>query len=257
MPFIHPTAVVSSDAQIADDVEIGPFSVVETDVIIGEGTKIYNNVTVKSGARIGKKNTIYQGAVISAVPQDLKFAGEYTEAILGDENIVREYVTISRGTSQNGKTVIGNRCMFMAYSHAAHDCIIGNDCIFANSVALAGHVEMEDFVRIGGLVGIHQFVKIGAYTMIGAHSMVVKDVLPYGLFSGNPMQFEGLNTVGLKRAGFSNETIENIKLVFKYIYNSGLNVSQAVEKIKSELNQTEEIIHILSFIDKSTRGITK
>jgi UDP-N-acetylglucosamine acyltransferase len=145
----------------------------------------------------------------------------------------------------------------MAYSHAAHDCAIGNGCIFANSVALAGHVEIEDFVRLGGLVGVHQFVKIGTHAMIGAHSMVVKDVLPFGLFSGNPMKNEGMNIIGLKRAGFTDDTLEILKQTFKLLYHSGLNVSQAVEKIKSNMKQTDEIKHILKFIENSTRGITK
>ncbi len=257
MPLIHPTAIVSHDAEIASDVEVGPFSIIESKVTIGEGTKIYNNVTIKSGARIGKNNTIFQGAVIAALPQDLKFSGEYTEAVIGDGNTIRECVTIGRSTSPDNKTLIGNECLFMAYSHAAHDCVIGSNCIFANSVALAGHVEIEDFVRLGGLVGVHQFVKIGAYAMIGAHSMVVKDVLPYGLFSGNPMKYEGMNIVGLRRAGFSDGTLEILKQTFKLLYHSGLNVSQAVEKIKNNIILTDEIKHILKFIDNSTRGISK
>ncbi len=257
MPSIHPTAIVSPDAEIASDVEVGPFTIIESKVTIGKGTKIYNNVTIKSGARIGKNNVIFQGAIIAALPQDLKFSGEYTEAVIGDGNIIRECVTISRSTSPDHKTLIGNECLFMAYSHAAHDCLIGNGCIFANSVALAGHVEIEDFVRLGGLVGVHQFVKIGAYAMIGAHSMVVKDVLPFGLFSGNPMKNEGMNITGLKRAGFTDDTFEILKQAFKLLYHSGLNVSQAVEKIKSNMNQTDEIKHILKFIENSTRGITK
>ena len=250
MPEIHSTAIISSKAEIASDVEIGAFSIVESGVIIGEGTKIFNNVTINTGARIGKNNKIYQGSVISAHPQDLKYAGEPTEIIIGDRNVIRECVTISRATAEVGKSFIGDNCLFMAYSHAGHDCLIGSNCILANSVAIAGHVEIEDNVRLGGLVGIHQFVKIGAYTMVGAHSMVVKDILPYGLFSGNPLEYEGLNVIGLKRAGFTDETIETVKKAYKLIYNSGLNVSQAVKKIKSELAQTD-------FIEKSNRGISK
>ncbi|OGU71408.1 MAG: acyl-[acyl-carrier-protein]--UDP-N-acetylglucosamine O-acyltransferase [Ignavibacteria bacterium RBG_16_34_14] len=257
MPEIHSTAIISSKAEIASDVEIGAFSIVESGVIIGEGTKIFNNVTINTGARIGKNNKIYQGSVISAHPQDLKYAGEPTEIIIGDRNVIRECVTISRATAEVGKSFIGDNCLFMAYSHAGHDCLIGSNCILANSVAIAGHVEIEDNVRLGGLVGIHQFVKIGAYTMVGAHSMVVKDILPYGLFSGNPLEYEGLNVIGLKRAGFTDETIETVKKAYKLIYNSGLNVSQAVKKIKSELAQTDEIKHILHFIEKSNRGISK
>jgi UDP-N-acetylglucosamine acyltransferase len=257
MPRIHPTAIVSPKAEIAQDVEIGAFTIIESDVVIDEGTKIYNNVTIDSGARIGKNNKIYQGAVISAMPQDLKYAGEATEVILGDNNVIRECVTISRATAEVGKSFIGSNCLFMAYSHAGHDCLIGSNCIFANSVAIAGHVEIESNVRLGGLVGVHQFVKIGAFTMIGAHSMVVKDVLPYGLFSGNPLKYEGLNVVGLRRSGFTDETMETIKKAYKMLYNSGLNVSQAVEKIKSGIQQIEEIKHLIKFIEKSDRGISK
>jgi len=257
MPEIHSTSVVDPKAEIASDVVIGPFTVIEYDVVIGEGTKIYNNVTINKGARIGKNNTIYPGSVISAPPQDLKYADEPTEIYIGDRNVIRESVTISRATAEVGKSFIGDNCLFMAYSHAGHDCLIGSNCIFANSVAIAGHVEIENNVRLGGLVGIHQFVKIGAYSMIGAHSMVVKDVLPYGLFSGNPLEYEGMNIIGLRRSGFTDDIIETIKKAYKLIYKSGLNVSQAVEKIKSEINQTEEIKHILQFIEKSTRGISK
>lgn len=257
MSEIHPTAIINPEAKIGKGVEIGPFAVIESDVVIGEGTKVFSNVTIKSGARLGKRNTVYQGSVIAAVPQDLKFKGEYTELFIGDENIIREFVTISRGTAEKYKTVIGNGSLFMANSHVGHDCIIGNHCIFANSVALAGHVETEDFVRIGGLVGVHQFVKIGTYAMIGAHAMVVKDVAPYGLYSGNPMTYEGLNIIGLKRAGFSDEKIESLKKVFRLIYNSGFNVSQAIKKIEKEIDQVEEIKHLIKFIRESTRGITK
>lgn len=257
MAEIHPTAIVSSKAEIADDVIVGPFSLIEPDVLIDEGTIIHNNVTISNGARIGKKNIIYQGAVISAVPQDLKYAGEKTEILIGDKNVIRECVTISRATDESHKAIIGDNCLFMAYSHAGHDCLIGSNCIFANSVAIAGHVEIENNVILGGLVGVHQFVKIGAYTMVGAHSMVVKDVIPFGLFSGNPLEFEGLNIIGLRRSGFSDEKIEIIKKVYKLLYKSGLNVSQAVEKIKKDLEQTSDVKHILKFIERSTRGISK
>lgn len=257
MTKIHPAAIINPRAELAEDVEIGPFTIIESDVVIDKGTKIYNNVTIKEGTRLGKNNTIHQGSVISAIPQDLKFAGEYTEVFIGNENTIREFVTISRGTAEKNKTVIGNNCLFMANSHTGHDCIISNHCILANSVALAGHVEVEDYARIGGLVGVHQFVKIGAYAMIGAHSMVVKDILPYGLYSGNPLKYEGLNTIGLRRAGFTDERIDTIKKAYKFIYNSGLNVSQAIDKIKSGIEQTDEIKHLIKFISKSDRGITK
>jgi UDP-N-acetylglucosamine acyltransferase len=257
MSKLHPTAVIDDKASIADNVEIGPFCYIESDVSIGRGTRIMNNVTILAGTRLGEENLIFPGAVIGAIPQDLKFAGEDTEVIMGSRNRIREFVTINRGTIATGKTEIGNANLFMAYSHAAHDCVIGNNCILANSVALGGHVTLEDYVIIGGLSGVHQFVKIGMHTMIGASSMVVKDVVPYALFSGDPLEYKGLNIVGLNRRGFTKEQIESLKNSFKYIFNSGLNTSQAVEKIKSAEDNTEESSYLLSFIEKSSRGIAK
>lgn len=257
MNKIHPTAIVHSGANISPDVEIGAYSIIEEGVEIGKGTKIFNHVTINRGAKIGENNKIYPHAVIAAFPQDLKFTGEYTECIIGDGNIIRECVTISRATTENHKTMIGNNCLFMAYSHAAHDNIIGNNCIFANSVALAGHVEIQDYAILGGLVGVHQFVKIGKYTMIGAHSMIVKDVPPFTLFSGNPCHFEGLNNIGLRRRGFNDESIEILKKVFKIIYSSGLNVSQAISKVKEAIQNNDDVNYLIDFIETSKRGITK
>ena len=257
MPEIHPTAIVNPDAKISSGVNVGPFSVIENDVEIGEGTIIHNNVTINAGARLGKNNIVYPYAVLAAIPQDLKFKGQYSQLIIGNNNVIREFVTISRSTIEGNKTVVGNNCLFMANSHTGHDCVIGNNCIVVNSVALAGHVVLEDYTVLGGLVGVHQFVKIGKHAMIGAHSMVVKDVPPYALFSGNPLEYEGLNIVGLRRRGFEDETIEILKDAYKLIYNSGLNVSQALLKIKSDLQQTEEIKSLVTFIETSGRGITK
>jgi UDP-N-acetylglucosamine acyltransferase len=257
MSKIHPTAIVSPEAKISSDVEIGPFAIIENDVEIGEGTIVHNNANIKAGARIGKNNIIYPFSVLAAIPQDLKFKGQYSQLVIGDNNSIREFVTISRSTIEGNKTIIGNNCLFMANSHTGHDCVIGNNCIVVNSVALAGHVVLEDNVVLGGLVGVHQFCKIGKNTMVGAHSMIVKDVPPYALFSGNPLQYEGLNMVGLRRRNFKLETIEEIKKAYKIIYNSGLNVSQAIEKIKSDIQQTEEIKHLVAFIENAGRGISK
>lgn len=257
MPQIHSSAVVSTKAQIDNDVEIGPFCYIEDDVVIESGTRIFNHVTVYSGARIGKNNQIFPGTVIAAIPQDLKFGGEYSQLILGDNNTIRESVTLNRGTGSGGKTIIGDNNLFMAYSHAAHDCTIGNNCIFANSVALGGHVTLEDYVILGGLTGIHQFVNLGAHTMIGACSMVVKDVIPYALFSGDPLQYKGMNIIGLRRRGFSEAQLAVLKKSYQLIFSSGLNVTQAVEKIKAELEMTEHVMHLLSFISSSSRGIAK
>jgi len=257
MSKIHPTAIVSPEAKISSDVEIGPFAIIENDVEIGEGTIVHNNVNIKAGARIGKNNIIYPYSVLAAIPQDLKFKGQYSQLVIGDNNSIREFVTISRSTIEGNKTIIGNNCLFMANSHTGHDCVIGDNCIVVNSVALAGHVVLEDNVVLGGLVGVHQFCKIGKNTMVGAHSMVVKDVPPYALFSGNPLHYEGLNMVSLRRKNFKLKTIEEIKKAYKIIYNSGLNVSQAIEKIKLDIQQTEEIKHLVTFIENAGRGISK
>jgi UDP-N-acetylglucosamine acyltransferase len=257
MSTIHPTAVVNKEAEIADDVEIGAFCYIEGNVKICNGTKLMNSVTVLAGTRLGEGNVVFPGAVLGAIPQDLKFTGEESELIIGNRNRIRESVTINRGTKASGRTEVGSDNLFMAYSHVAHDCVVGDNCILANSVALGGHVVLEDFVILGGLSGLHQFVKIGAHTMIGASSMVVKDVLPYALFSGDPLEYKGLNIIGLNRRGFGKEQIEPVKESFRLLFNSGLNVSQAVEKIKSSIEQTEEVIYLISFIEASGRGISK
>ncbi len=257
MPEIHPTSIVSKDAQIADDVVIGPFCIVEGDVKIDSGTKLLSHVVVYDGARIGKNNKIFPGAVIAAVPQDLKFNNEYTEVFIGDNNTIREAVTISRATAATKKTLVGNNCLLMAYVHVAHDCVVGNNCILANSVELAGHVYVEDYVIIGGLTGIHQFTSIGQHSMIGACSKIVKDIPPYTLFSGNPINYEGLNIIGLRRRGFSSESINSLKEAYNILYSPFYNTTQAIEKIKIEVKQTNEVKNLLTFIEKSRRGISK
>jgi UDP-N-acetylglucosamine acyltransferase len=257
MPTIHPSSIVSPKAEIADDVDIGPFCIIDEDVKIGIGTKLLSHVTIYKHARIGNNNKIFPGTVIAAVPQDLKFEDEYTEVFIGDNNTIRECVTISRATKATKKTVIGSGCLLMAYSHVAHDCIVGDNCIIANATELAGHVHVEEFVIFGGLVGVHQFTRIGKHSMIGAYSKIVKDVLPFGLYSGNPLLYEGLNRIGLRRRGFSAESIAELKKAFSFIYNPAYNVTQAVNKIKTEIKMTKEIEHLLEFIAVSKRGITK
>ncbi len=257
MPSIHHTSVVDPRAEISEDVEIGPFCFVEGDVKVGKGTRLLNHVTIYNGARIGEDNVIFPGAVISGIPQDLKFGGQYSEVVIGNKNTIRECVTISRATVEPFKTGIGNNCLLMAYSHVAHDCFLGDYCILANSVALGGHVIVDDYAICGGLVGIHQFVKIGKHSMIGAHSMVVKDVIPFSLFSGDPLKYSGLNTTGLKRRNFSPDSIEFLKKAFNILFKCKLNVSQAVEKIRNELPQTEELKNLVNFIKNSKRGISK
>jgi UDP-N-acetylglucosamine acyltransferase len=257
MPVIHHTSIVAPGADISDNVEIGPFCLIEEDVKIGKGTKLLNHVTIYNGARLGEGNIIYPGAVIAGIPQDLKFKGEYSEVFIGNKNTIRECVTVSRATIEPYRTSIGDNCLLMAYSHVAHDCALGDNCILANSVALGGHVKIEDYVVCGGLVGVHQFVKLGKHSMIGAHSMVVKDVVPFALFSGDPLKYSGINTVGLKRRNFSQEKIELIRKALNLLFSSNFNVSQAVEKIINEFPGTDELDSLINFVKSSSRGIAK
>jgi UDP-N-acetylglucosamine acyltransferase len=257
MPEIHPSSIVSNKAIIADDVKIGPFCFIDEDVKIENGTQLLNHVTIYNGTRIGENNLFFPGAVIGAIPQDLKFHGEYTEVFIGSNNTFRECVTISRGTEESLKTTIGNKNLLMAYTHIAHDCEVGNNCVIANGTSLGGHVEVGDWAIIGGITGVHQFTRIGKHAMIGSSSKISQDIIPFGLFDGNPLKFGGINSVGLRRRGFSNETIELLKKTIRIIYNSGLNVSQSIEKIKSEIELTEDVKYLVEFVQSSKRGITK
>lgn len=252
---IDSRAVVSPKAQLGDNVVIGPFTIVEDDVIIGSGTHVASNVLIANGARIGKECHIHHGAVVATIPQDLKFHGEQTVLEVGDHTIIREYVTLNRGTHVRGKTTIGNRCFIMAYAHVAHDCAVGNHVILANAVNMGGHVIIEDYVVVGGIVAIHQFTRVGRHAMIGGGFRATKDVPPYVLAGQEPLAFTGLNVVGLKRRNFPPETIQLLERAYDLIYNSSLNVTQALEKIKEELKPTDEIKHIIEFIEKSKRGI--
>lgn len=248
-------ATVSPKAQLGDNVVVGPYAIIEDDVVIGGGTHIASHALIANGARIGKECRIHHGAVIATIPQDLKFHGEMTLLEVGDHTTIREYATLNRGTHARGKTTIGNHCFIMAYAHVAHDCSIGNHVILANAVNMAGHVMIEDYVVVGGIVAIHQFTRIGRHAMIGGGFRATKDVPPYVLAGQEPLAFTGLNVVGLKRRNFLPETIDLIEKAYNLIYNSSLNVSQALDKIKAELKLTEEIKHIVDFIEKSKRGI--
>ncbi|RKY87613.1 acyl-[acyl-carrier-protein]--UDP-N-acetylglucosamine O-acyltransferase [candidate division KSB1 bacterium] len=257
MRNIDPTAIVKKEAEIGDNVSIGPFSIIEKNVIIGENTKIGSGVVISSGTSIGKGCNIFHGAVLGTIPQDLKFTGEETILRIGDNTTIREYATINRGTKYSGKTVVGKNCLVMAYVHIAHDCVIKDNVILANAVNMAGHVEIDDFAIVGGIVPIHQFVKIGKHSFIGGGYRVPKDVPPYILAAEEPLTYCGLNIVGLKRRGFSREAIEIIKKVYKFIYRSSLNVSQALEIIEKEIEKTKEVNEIVRFIKSSKRGIIK
>lgn len=252
---IDSRAVVSPKAELGENVSVGPLSIIEDDVIIQDGTQIASNVLVASGTRIGKECKIHHGAVVGTIPQDLKFHGEKTTLEIGDGTIIREFVTLNRGTEDCWKTIIGNNCLLMAYVHVAHDCFIGNNVILANVVNMSGHVTIEDYVIVGGIVGIHQFVQLGQHSMIAGGVRVPKDVPPYVLAGREPLSFEGLNIIGLQRRIFLPETIAQLEKAYHLIYNSHLNVSQALAKIKSEMELTPEIKHIVEFIENSKRGI--
>ena len=248
---------INNGAQIADSVQIDHFSVIHDDVIIGENTWIGSNVTIYPGARIGKNCRIFPGAVISAVPQDLKFADEYTTTIIGDNCTIRECVTINRGTRDKEKTVIGDNCLIMAYCHVAHDCIIGDNVILANSVQLAGHVELGDHAFIGGTSAVHQFVKIGEHAMIGGGSLVRKDVPPFITAAKEPLSYLGLNTLGLRRRGFDNQRIAEIQEIYRTLFLSGLNFTDAIQAVKNQFNPSSDTKSILNFFMQSKRGIIK
>ena len=252
---IHPGAVVAASARIGAGVTIGPFTVVEENTEIGDGTRIDSNVRIGYGARIGKDCHIFHGAVISEVPQDLKFKGEETIAVIGDRTLIREYATIHRGTKAREKTEVGSDCMLMAYTHVAHDCCLGNHVIMANAVQLGGHVSIDDYVYIGGMTGVHQFARIGENAFVAGFSRCPQDVPPFIMAAGEPLKYMGLNIVGLRRRGFSREKILQLEEVYRLVYRSEFNISQAVEQILSGFESTEEIKKITTFIQRSKRGI--
>jgi UDP-N-acetylglucosamine acyltransferase len=254
---IHKTAIVSPEAKIGNNVEIGPYSIIEDDVIIQDNTKILSNVLIASGTRIDKNCKIFHGAVLGTIPQDLKFAGEKTTLEIGSDTVIREYATLNRGTVDRRKTVIGSNCFIMAYAHIAHDCMIGNNVIIANAVNMAGHITIEDYVGIGGMVPIHQFVKIGTQTFIGGGYRVPKDVPPYILAAGEPLRYAGLNSVGLNRRGIRKDVQSALKKAYRYIYRSNLNLNEALDKIEQEIDPFDEIKHLVSFIKHSERGIIR
>lgn len=246
---------VSNKAQIGKNVTIGDFTVIKDDVVIGNNVTIGSNVIIDDGARISDSVKLHHGAVISTIPQDLKFGGEVTTLEIGEKTVVREYATLNRGTKASGRTIVGKNCLLMAYSHVAHDCVVGDNVIIANSGTLGGHVEIDEWAIVGGLVAVHQFVKIGAHALLAGFTKAVKDVPPYIIAGSNPMKYEGVNVIGLKRRGFTQEQIESIKEFYRLLYKSGLNISDAVKKIIKSPVTTRETGVILDFISKSTRGI--
>lgn len=253
----QPLAYIHPAAKIASNVVIDPFVTIEQNVEIGEGTRILSNVTIFEGTRIGKNCTIYPGAVIGAIPQDLKFQGEDTLAIIGDNCTIRECVTIHRGTASKGKTVVGNNNLLMAYCHVAHDCVLGDNIIMSNATQLAGEVVVDNFAVIGGGTLVHQFCHIGPHVMIQGGALVNKDIPPYVKAAREPISYAGINSVGLRRRNFSNDTIREIQDIYRYLYLSGLNISDAVDRIEAELPATRERDEILQFVRNSKRGVIR
>ena len=253
----QPLAYIHPQAKIAENVIVEPFATIHKNVEIGEGSWIGSHASIMEGARIGKNVKIFPGAVIASIPQDLKFAGEETTAVIGDNTVVREFVTISRGTVDKYRTVIGKNCLIMAYVHVAHDCIRGDHCILVNAVQVGGHVQIDDWAIISGNSAVHQFSRIGAHAMVAGGSLVRKDVPPYTKASREPLSYTGINSVGLRRRGFSNEKINEIQELYRIIYLSNNNITKALDKIELELPPSKERDEVLNFIRNSERGIMR
>jgi UDP-N-acetylglucosamine acyltransferase len=256
MNKIHPTAIISPEVEIGDNVEIGPYAIIEGKIKIGDNCKIFPFAHIQGYTEIGENTKIFTGAIIGSIPQDLKYKGGITYLKIGKNNTIREYVTINPGTSAGEETIIGDNNLIMAYAHIAHNCKVGNNVIIANSGTLAGHVEIGDYAIIGGLVGIHQFCRIGKHSIIGGCSKVVMDIIPFIMADGHPARPYGINVIGLKRRNFSDEKIKILNSVYRIIFKSGLNTSQALKKLE-EMNDCEEIKEIIEFIKSSQRGIAK
>ena len=251
MNYIHP------EAKVDPSVQVGPFVYIDKDVEIGAGTIIDANATILEGTRIGKNCHIFPSAVVGAIPQDLKFKGEKTYVFIGDNTTIRECATVHRGTASKGKTVVGNNCLIMAYSHVAHDCILHDHIIMSNATQLAGEVEVDDWAILGGGTLVHQFSHIGAHVMIQGGTRVNKDIPPFIIAARDPVSYCGINSVGLGRRGFSKEQVSSIQETYRLLYMSGLNVSQALEQIVATLPQTPERDLIVDFIKASPRGVVR
>jgi len=257
MNVISPLAFVHPEAIIGDNVTIEPFAYVDRNVKIGDGTHIMAHATLLYGARIGNNCTIFPQATIAAIPQDLKFKGEDTVAVIGDRTVIRECATVNRGTASKGFTIVGEDCLIMAYSHVAHDCVLKNHVILGNAAQLAGEVEIDDYAIVSGGSLVHQFTRIGAHVMIQGGSKISKDIPPYVMVGREPISYVGLNVVGLRRRGFSGERINSIQEIYRYLYQSGYNTTQATERIENELPDTEDRKYILDFVRNSSRGIVR
>jgi UDP-N-acetylglucosamine acyltransferase len=252
---VHPTALVDDAAELAEGVVIGPYSVVGPGVVLGARTRVGPHVLIERDTRVGEDCAIHNGAVLGTDPQDLKYAGEPTQLLIGDRTVVREYATLNRGTSALGRSSVGNDCLLMAYAHVAHDCTLGDHVIISNSVNMGGHVSIEQWATVGGGTQIHQFVRIGQHAFVGGASAVRKDVPPYVKASGSPIQLYGLNSVGLQRRGFSDEVRRELKRAYRLFFASSYNTSQALARARNELRALPEIEMFLAFFEESERGV--
>ncbi|MCK5652974.1 MAG: acyl-ACP--UDP-N-acetylglucosamine O-acyltransferase [Gemmatimonadetes bacterium] len=255
-PRIHPSAMVDPGAQLDAGVIVGPWTMIGPNVRVGAGTEIGPHVLIEKDTDVGEGCRISQGAVLGTDPQDLKYGGEDSRLVVGDRTVIREYATLNRGTAASGETVVGNDCMLMAYSHIAHDSVIGSNVVIANAVNMAGHVLIEDWAIVGGLTAIHQFVRIGAHAFVGGATRASQDVAPYCRVAGSPAKLYGLNSVGMERRGFTDEMKRELKKAYRIVFQSSLNISQALARAHEELRIYPEIEHFLSFIEASERGMT-
>lgn len=254
MSKISPLACIDPEAQIGENCEIGPFCFIDKNVVIGDNNVLMNSVTVLSGSRIGNGNRLFPGAVIGAIPQDLKFRGEETTAVIGDNNTLRENVTINRGTAAQGSTRVGSNNLLMEGVHVAHDASVGNGCIIGNGTKMAGEIVIDDFAILSANVLIHQFCRVGSYTMVGGGTRFSQDIPPFTICAREPAAYCGLNLVGLRRRGFSNELIENIHAAYRIIYQEKLKLNDALARVREEVPMSKEIEYILRFIEESKRG---
>lgn len=255
--IIHPTAIIDPSARLGANVSIGPYTLIGPECVLGDGCEIGSNVAIHKWTELGAGVKVWHGASLGGDPQDLKYRGARTRVLIGDATVIRECATVNRSTVEGHDTVVGKNCFIMAYAHVAHECAVGDNVILANSVNLAGHVTIEDFAIIGGLTPVHQFVRVGSHCMIGGSSGVQKDVVPYTKAFGIPLKMYGLNSVGLARRGFTEQQRDLIGKAYRILFRSGLNTTQALARLKGELEMTPEVRHIVEFVESSQRGITK
>jgi len=250
---IHPSAIVDPSAQIAEGAEIGPFSIIHGNVTIGAGTKLHSSVVIGEWTEIGESNEIFPGAVIGVAPQDLRYSGERAYTKIGNRNVIREYVTIHRASDAEGVTSIGDDNLLMAYTHVAHNCLLGNQIVIANSVGIAGHVEIEDQAVLGGMCGLHQFVRVGKLAMLGGMAQIRQDIPPYAMVDGQPARVFGMNIRGMQRRGIDKDSRQALKSCYRLILQSGLNLTQAINSIKANVEQTDEVAHLVKFLESPSK----